>query len=134
MPCESGHTVTVRFYKNSISKKVREFYNKKRTSKGRPGVHHLHDNPSSHKCEIVKPFLASEKVKILNHPSYSSDLCPCDFFLFPRLKNAFLKISILEVLLAALFISAPTKRRLFICFSRLCKKVTKMCFSKGGII
>ena len=25
-----------------------------------------------------------------------------------------------------------TKRRLFICFSRLGKKVTKMCFSKGG--
>ena len=27
-----------------------------------------------------------------------------------------------------------TKRRLFICFSRLDKKVTKMCFSKGGIL
>ena len=26
-----------------------------------------------------------------------------------------------------------TKRRLFICFSQLGKKVTKMCFSKGGI-
>ena len=27
-----------------------------------------------------------------------------------------------------------TKRRLFICFSRLGKKVTNMCFSKGGIL
>ena len=35
-------------------------------------------------------FLASEKVKVLNHPTYSPDLCPCDFFLFPSLKkNAF---------------------------------------------
>ena len=32
-------------------------------------------------------FLASEKVKFLNHPPYSSDLNPCDFFLFPRLKK-----------------------------------------------
>ena len=32
-------------------------------------------------------FLASEKVKVLNHPPYSPDLSPCDFFLFPRLKK-----------------------------------------------
>ena len=29
----------------------------------------------------------SEKVKVLNHPPYSPDLSPCDFFLFPRLKK-----------------------------------------------
>ena len=38
-------------------------------------------------CEVVKSFLASEKVKVLNHPAYSPDLNPCDFFLFPRLKK-----------------------------------------------
>ena len=46
-----------------------------------------HDNASSHKCEVVKSFLASEKVKVLNHPPYSPDLSPCDFFLFPRHKK-----------------------------------------------
>ena len=78
-------------YKNSVLKKVKEFYNKKRPNKGRSGVHLLHDNASSHKCEVVKSFLASEKVNVLNHPGwhppYSPDLCPCDFFLFPRLKK-----------------------------------------------
>ena len=64
-----------------------EFYNKKRPSKGWSGVHLLHDNASSHKCEVVKSFLASEKVEVLNHPPYSPDLSPCDFFLFPRLKK-----------------------------------------------
>ena len=49
--------------------------------------HLLHDNTSSHKCEVVKSFLASEKEKVLNHPPYSPDLSPCDFFLFPRLKK-----------------------------------------------
>ena len=34
VPCPSGHTVTGRFYKNSVLKKVKEFYNKKRPSKG----------------------------------------------------------------------------------------------------
>ena len=32
-------------------------------------------------------FLASEKVKVLNHPPYSPDRSPYDFFLFPRLKK-----------------------------------------------
>ena len=51
-------------------------------SKGWSGVHLLHDNASSHKCEVVKSFLASEKVKVLNHPPYSSDLSHCVFFFF----------------------------------------------------
>ena len=29
VPCPSGHTVNGRFYKNSVLKKVKEFYNKK---------------------------------------------------------------------------------------------------------
>ena len=62
-------------------------YNKKRPSKGWSVVHLLHDNASFHKCEVVKSFLASEKVELLNHPPYSPDLSPCDFFLFPRLKK-----------------------------------------------
>ena len=72
VPCPSGHTITGRFYKSSVLKKVKEF---------------LHDNASSHKCEVVKSCLASEKVKVLNHPPYSPDLSPCDFFLFPSLKK-----------------------------------------------
>ena len=65
---------------------------------------------SVHKCEVVKSFLASKKVKVLNHPHYSPDLSPCDFFLFPRLKKCFLEISIrLEGLLAALFISVSNR-------------------------
>ena len=74
-------------------------------SKEWSGDHLLHDNASSHKCEVVKSFLASEKVKVLNHPPYSPDLSPCDFFLFPRLKKKLSGNKYLEVLLAALFIS-----------------------------
>ena len=66
---------------------MKEFYNKKRPSNRWSGVHLLHGNASSHKCEVVKSFLASEKVNVLNHPPYSPDLSPCDFFLFPRLKT-----------------------------------------------
>ena len=80
VPCPSGHTVTGLFYKNSVLKKVKAFYNKERPSKGWWGVHLLHDNTSSHKFEVVKSFLTPEKLKVLNHPPYSPDLSPCDFF------------------------------------------------------
>ena len=54
-------------------------------------------------------FLASEKVKVLNHPPYSPDPSLCDFF-FQCLMKCFLEISIrLEVLLAALFISVSNR-------------------------
>ena len=110
MPCLSGHTVTGRFYKNSVLKKVKEFYNKKRPSKGWSGVHLLHDNASSHKCEAVKSFLASEKVKVLNHSPYSPDLSCWTSSYFQGLRKCFLEISIrLEVLLAALFISVSNR-------------------------
>ena len=130
--CPSGHTVTCRFYKNSVLKKVKEFYNKKRPGKGWSGVHLLHDNASS-----LKSFLASEKVNVLNYPPYSPDLSPCDFFLFPRLKkmlsgNKYTSRSSLGSAIYQCLQQIP-KEDYFICFSRLGKKVTKMCFSKRGI-
>ena len=138
VPCQSGHTVTGRFYKNSVLKKVKEFYNKKRPSKGWSGVHLLHDNASSHKCEVVKSFLASEKVNVLNHPPYSPDLSPCDFFLFPRLKtmlsgNKYTSRSSLGSAIYQCLQQIP-KEDYLSAFRDWVKKVTKMCFSKGGIL
>ena len=71
------------------------------TRRGWSGVYLLHDNASSHKCEVVKSFLASEKVKFLK---------PSTLFSWKR----YLSVS-----------PTDTKIRLFICFSRLGKKVTK---------
>ena len=106
MPCPSGHTVTGRFYKNSVLENVKEFYNKKGQSKGWSGVTFY--NTSSHKCEVIKSFLASEKVKVLNHPPYLPE--PVTSFYFQGLRKCFLEISVhLEVLLAALFIRVSNR-------------------------
>ena len=114
---------------------MKEFYNKKRPSKEWSGLHLLHDNASSHKCEVVKSFLAPEKVKVVNHPPYSPDLSLCDLFLFPRVKkmlsgNKFTSRSSLGSAIYLCFQQIPKEDYL----SRLDKKVTKMCFSKGGIL
>ena len=46
----------------------------------------LHNAPS-HNATIVKQFLAQRKVTVLDHPPYSPDLAPADYFLFPRVKS-----------------------------------------------
>ena len=106
-------------------------------NKGWSGVHLLHDNASTYKCEVVKFFWASEKVVVLNHPPYSPDLSPYDVFLFPRLKKMFSGNKYTSrSFLAALFISVSYRyqTKTIYLFFALGKKVTKMCFSKGGIL
>ena len=46
----------------------------------------LHDDVPAHKCITVRNFLASKSVQVLDHPAYSLDLSPYDYFLFPKLK------------------------------------------------
>ena len=46
----------------------------------------LHDNASSHNAANVKKFLANRNVVVLRHPTYSPDLAPADYFVFPKLK------------------------------------------------
>jgi len=46
----------------------------------------LHDNAPSHNVTIVKQFLGQRKVTVLDHPSYSPDLAPPDYFLFRKVK------------------------------------------------
>lgn len=41
-----------------------------------------HDNAPAHTSLIVRGFLASTNFTAINHPPYSPDLAPCDFFCF----------------------------------------------------
>jgi len=47
----------------------------------------LHNNAPSHNARIVKQFLAQWKVTVLDHPPYSPDLAPADYFLFRKVKS-----------------------------------------------
>ena len=83
-------------------------------------------------------FLASEKVTFLNRPPYSPDLSPCDFFLFPRLKkmlsgNKYMSRSSLGSAIYQCHQQIP-KEDYLSAFRDWVKKVTKMCFSKGGVL
>jgi histone-lysine N-methyltransferase SETMAR len=47
-----------------------------------------HDYAPAHDALRVNKFLAKNSITKMDHPPYSPDLAPCDFWLFPKLKNA----------------------------------------------
>ena len=46
-----------------------------------------HDNSPAHTALSVREFLATKQISVLEHPAYSPDLAPSDFFLFPKIKE-----------------------------------------------
>jgi len=46
-----------------------------------------HDNAPAHMALSVREFLATKQITMLEHPAYSPDLAPSDFFLFPNIKE-----------------------------------------------
>jgi hypothetical protein len=54
-----------------------------------PDKWNLHlDNTPAHDMVRVCKILAKKSITKMDHPSYSLDLALCDFWLFPKLKNA----------------------------------------------
>jgi len=47
-----------------------------------------HDNVPVHDALRFREFLAKKSTTKMDHPPYSPDLAPCDFWLFPELKNS----------------------------------------------
>ena len=45
-----------------------------------------HDNAPSDTSVFTHKFLAKIQMAVIPHPTDSSDLTPCDFFLFPKMK------------------------------------------------
>jgi hypothetical protein len=46
-----------------------------------------YDNAPKHDALRVREFLAKKSIINLGHPPYSPDIAPCDFRLFPKLKE-----------------------------------------------
>jgi histone-lysine N-methyltransferase SETMAR len=45
------------------------------------------DDAPIHTAAVVKTWLAANNIQLLQHPPYSPDLAPADFFLFKRVKE-----------------------------------------------
>jgi len=45
------------------------------------------DNAPAHTALSVREFFVTKQITVLEHPAYSLDLAPSDFFLFPKTKE-----------------------------------------------
>ncbi|KAJ4438653.1 hypothetical protein ANN_14600 [Periplaneta americana] len=78
-----GRTVTKELYVE-ILRRLRDAVRRKRPEKWVENNWFLmHDNAPAHRAIIVKNFLAMHNITALDHPPYSPDLSPPDYFLFP---------------------------------------------------
>ena len=87
IPVPKGSSVTGKFYRESVLTQLVDFYQKHRPSTGVCGIRLLHDNAPAHKSSTVQEYLKESGLDVLDHPPYSPDLSPSDFWLFPRLKE-----------------------------------------------
>jgi histone-lysine N-methyltransferase SETMAR len=84
---EKNKTIDNRYYiKNSLEPAFKEL-EKQRPTSGLKNVKLLHDNARPHVHKNVKNFLMKRGITLIQHPPYSSDLAPCDFWLFDKLKT-----------------------------------------------
>ena len=82
-----GQTVNQQCYLEVLTR-LRECVRRKRPGLW-PGKWILHhDNAPAHNGLRVREFLAKNSITKTDHPPYSPDLTPSDFWLFPKLKNA----------------------------------------------
>ena len=82
---EQGHTVTGPYYAGLL-RRLRDCVAQKRRGLLTRGVLLLQDNAPAHTSEVATRAARQCRFELLNHPPYSPDLSPCDYYLFPKLK------------------------------------------------
>ena len=82
---------------------------------------YLHDNVPAHKSAAVQEYLKESGLYVLDHHPYRPDLSPCDFWLFPRLK---------EVLAGHCFESHGIVIAVYQCLQHIPKEDYRVAFQK----
>ena len=83
----TGQTVNKEYYVEFLREFRKRFY-RKRPALFKSGQWHFHqDNTPVHYSILVTDYLTKMGIKTVPHRPYSPDLAPCDFWLFPKLKE-----------------------------------------------
>ena len=83
----TGQTVNKEYYVE-VLREFKKRFCQKRSAFFKCGQWHFHqDNAPVHNSILVTDYLTKMGIKTVPHPPYSPDLAPCDFWLFPKLKE-----------------------------------------------
>ena len=82
-----GQTINRHVYKKILRRLMRSVREKRRELlQTRSWLLH-HDNAPAHNALGIRECFAKNSMALLEQPTYSPDLAPCHFFLFPKLKE-----------------------------------------------
>ena len=85
----TGQTVNKEYYVE-VLREFRKRFLGKRPALFKSGQWHFYqDNAPVHNSIFVTDYLTKMGIKTVPHPPNSPDLAPCDFWLFPKLKENF---------------------------------------------
>ena len=83
----TGQTVNKDYYVE-VLREFRKRFRRKRPALFESGQWHFHqDNALVHNSILITDYLTKMGIKTVPQPLYSPDLSPCDFCLFPKLKE-----------------------------------------------
>ncbi|CAK9806934.1 Histone-lysine N-methyltransferase SETMAR [Anthophora plagiata] len=83
---EKGVTITGEYY-SELLEQLKEAIKEKRRGKWTKGVLVLQDKAPVHKSKVAMAALHRCGFESLVHPTYSLDLTPSDYYLFPNLEK-----------------------------------------------
>ena len=76
------------FISVDVLRKFKKRFRRKRPTLFKSGQWHFHqDNAPVHNSILVTDYLTKMGIKTIPHPPHSPDVGPCDFWLFPKLKE-----------------------------------------------
>jgi len=81
-----GQTISAEYYL-SLLVQLKDILKEKRSGKVTKGVLFLHDNAPAHRALPIQKKLAYLGFQCVDHPTYSPNLAPSDYQLFPGLKK-----------------------------------------------
>ena len=83
----TGQTVNKEYYVE-VLREFRKRFRRKKPALFKSGQWHFHqDNAPVYNSILVTDYLTKMGIKTVPQPSYSPDLAPCDFWLFPKLRG-----------------------------------------------
>ena len=83
---QKGKTINGEYYAELL-RELRQAIKSKRPGKLTKGVLLHQDNAPAHKYLVAMSAVHDCGFELIDHPSYSPDLAPSDYFLFPKLKK-----------------------------------------------
>jgi len=87
VPTTTPRTTVNKEYYVKVLKQLRQHVQRKRPAIAKNFILHQ-DNAPCHNAFFTRDFFEKWGIEVLEHPPYSPDLAPCDYYLFPTLKKA----------------------------------------------